>query len=139
DAATEFYHDYSDYEVEVTVPDNFVVWASVPPVNEHEVYSQTIRERLTKAKTSTEPVNIYSESDFKKSASKNLTWKYTAKNFPDFSFALSDHFVWDARSYKDKMGDYFIQVVYPTNHPEFAAVLKAIEESLKVFHNEFPV
>jgi hypothetical protein len=139
DAATEFYHDYSDYEVEVTVPDNFVVWASVPPANEHEVYSQTIRERLTKAKTSTEPVNIYSESDFKKSASKNLTWKYTAKNFPDFSFALSDHFVWDARSYKDKMGDYFIQVVYPTNHPEFAAVLKAIEESLKVFHNEFPV
>ncbi len=26
--ATEFYHDYSDYEVEFEVPDNFMVWAS---------------------------------------------------------------------------------------------------------------
>src|SRR5690606_7693147 len=42
-AATEFYHDYSDYEVELTAPDNFTVWASVPPSNEKEVYSAQIR------------------------------------------------------------------------------------------------
>lgn len=139
DAATEFYHDYSDYEIELTVPDNFVVWASVAPSNPDEVYSSTIRERITKAKASSTPVNIFTEADFKKSSTKNATWKYTAKNFPDFAFALSNHFVWDACTYKDALGEYFINTAYPANHPEFAAVLEAIQESLKVFHTKFPV
>lgn len=139
DAATEFYHDYSDYHVELTIPDNFMVWASVAPDNPTEVYSEEVQKRLEKASKSTEAVSIIGESDFKTTATKNLTWKYTAKNFPDFSFALSDHFVWDAAHYSDKMGDYFIQVAYPTSHPEFAAVLETIGMSLEVFHNQFPV
>lgn len=139
DAATEFYHDYSDYEIEVTVPDNFMVWASVAPLNPEEVYSTATRERLTRARSSVIPVNILTEADFKKASTKNLTWKYSATNFPDFAFALSDHFVWDACSYKDAMGEYFIHTTYPTKHPEFSAVLEAIQESLKVFHTQFPV
>ncbi len=138
-AATEFYHDYADYEIEIEVPDNFMVWASTAPVNEDEVYSNTLRERLTKAKNSTEPVQIYSKSDFRASSSgKMLKWKYTAKNFPDFSFALSDHFVWDASLYKDSLGEYFINTAYPENHPLFKQWLKAIGETIKMFHVEFP-
>ena len=138
-AATEFYHDYSDYEVEIEVPDNFMVWASVAPTNEDEVYSDTLRERLTKAKKSTEPIQVYSKSDFKTPSSGNmLKWKYTAKNFPDFSFALSDHFVWDACVYKDSSGEYFIHTAYPENHPSFKQWLRAISENLKMFHTEFP-
>jgi len=139
DAATEFYHDYSDYEIEVTVPDNFMMWASVAPSNPDEVYSTVIRERLTHARSSITPVNILTETDFKKTSAKNLTWKYSVKDFPDFSFALSDHFVWDACSYKDAMGEYFINTAYPKAHPEFGAVLEAIQESLNVFHTKFPV
>ncbi|MCS6974894.1 MAG: M1 family metallopeptidase [Cyclobacteriaceae bacterium] len=139
DAATEFYHDYSDYEVEITLPDNFMVWASVPPSNPEEVYSSSVRARIEQARKSIEPVRIWSEADFRKSASGKKTWKFSAKDFPDFAFALSDHFLWEARSYTDQHGEYFIHVAYPTAHPEFGAVLKAIEESLKVFHNRFPV
>ncbi|MBX2963667.1 MAG: M1 family metallopeptidase [Cyclobacteriaceae bacterium] len=139
DAATEFYHDYSDYEIEITVPDNFMVWASVAPVNPQEVYSATVRERLARAKASNTAVNIITEDDFRKSASGNKTWKYTAKNFPDFAFALSDHFVWDACTYKDNMGEYFINTAYPVAHTEFAAVMEAMQESLNVFHTKFPV
>ena len=138
-AATEFYHDYSDYEVEIEVPDNFMVWASVPPINEDEVYSKTQLERLNKAKKSTEPIQVYSAADFKTSSSgKMLKWKYRAINFPDFSFALSDHFVWDACMYKDSLGEYFINTTYPENHPLFNQWLKAIGETLQMFHGEFP-
>ena len=49
DAATEFYHDYSDYEIDIEAPDNFMLWASVAPSNENEVYSVAIRERIAKA------------------------------------------------------------------------------------------
>jgi hypothetical protein len=139
DAATEFYHDYSDYEVELTVPDNFMVWASVAPDNAQEVYSTTIQQRLARARSSKEPVTIYGESDFRKSATGTATWKFKASDFPDFSFALSDHFRWDARSYSDAMGEYFINVAYPVNHPEFGAVLESIAQSLNVFHTRFPV
>ncbi len=139
DAATEFYHDYSDYDVEITVPDNFLVWASVAPSNADEVYPPAIRQKLAQATKSTAPVRIFSESDFRHTSSGNKTWKYTASDFPDFAFALSDHFLWDARNYTDQHGDYFIQVTYPPSHPEFAAVLQAIEESLKMFHTKFPV
>ena len=138
-AATEFYHDYSDYEIEIEVPDNFMVWASVPPINEDEVYSKTLRERLNKAKKSSEPVQVYSAADFKTSSSgKMLKWKYSAKKFSDFSFALSDHFVWDAAMYKDSLGEYFISTAYPEDHPSFKQWLRAISENLKMFHTEFP-
>jgi hypothetical protein len=138
DAATEFYHDYSDYEVQITAPDNFTVWASVAADNPGEVYSQTILDRLAKAKTSTEPVNILTEAEFRKEASGTKTWKYTAKNFPDFAFAMSDHFVWDAASYKDKEGEFSIHTAYPPTSTGFKSVLATIQESLKIFHNDFP-
>jgi hypothetical protein len=67
-----------------------------------------------------------------------LKWKYTAKNFPDFSFSLSDHFVWDACMYKDSLGEYFLNTAYPENHPLFKQWLKAIGETIKMFHGEFP-
>jgi len=139
DAATEFYHDYSDYEVSITIPDNFMVWASVAPNNPKEVYSKAVQERLAAAQKSKERVHIITEADFKTTSTKQNTWKYTAKDFPDFSFALSDHFLWDAASYSDKMGNYFFNVTYPIKHPEFASVLETMGMSLQVFHNEFPV
>lgn len=139
DAATEFYHDYSNYEVEVTAPDNFMVWASVAPNNPTEVYSKTIQDRLAKAKKSKEPVAVLTTTDFHTGKGKNLTWKYTAKDFPDFAFSLSDHFVWDAASYKDSFGEYFINTAYPAEHKEFTSVLKTISKSLEIFHTKFPV
>ena len=139
DAATEFYHDYSNYEVEVTAPDNFVVWASVAANNPLEVYSKTIQDRLAKAKKSKEPVSIYTTADFNKGRGKTLTWKYTANDFPDFSFALSDHFVWEAATYKDAFGEYFINSAYPVEHKEFTTVIKTIARSIEIFHTKFPV
>lgn len=139
DAATEFYHDYSDYSVEIEAPDNFMLWASVAPDNPTEVYSTQIQKQLTLAKKSTEPVSILTEADFsRKPSAKMRTWKYTAKNFPDFSFALSDHFVWDAAMYKDDKGEYLIHAAYPPSHTAFKVVVPTIAASLKIFHTEFP-
>ncbi len=138
-AATEFYHDYSDYDVEITAPDNFTVWASVAPSNEKEVYSTQVQERLGKARTSATPVKILTVADINKKRSGKKTWKYSARNFPDFAFALSDHFLWDAHHYRDAHGEYFFQVAYPGAHPEFASVNGSIAKALKLFHTQFPV
>jgi hypothetical protein len=138
-AETELYHDYSDYEIELTVPDNFMVWASVAPTNEKDVYSSVIQERLVQARISSKPVKIVTPQDFRNTFTGMKTWKYTARDFPDFAFALSDHFVWDACMYTDAVGEYFIHTAYPEKHSGFASVLEAMQKSLSIFHNDFPV
>jgi hypothetical protein len=140
DSSTEFYHDVSDYKVEIEVPENFMLWASVAPDNPKEVYSKKVLQRIETARLDTAGMTIYGEDDFKiKKSKKTNTWKYTASGFRDFCFALSDHFVWEAGLYKDDMGEYFIHTAYPVAHPEFGAVLKTIGGAIKLFHTEFPV
>jgi hypothetical protein len=140
DSSTEFYHDISDYKVEIEVPENFMLWASVAPDNPKEVYSKKVLQRLEAARLDTAGMTVYGEDDFKiKKSKKTNTWKYTASGFRDFCFALSDHFIWEAGLYKDEMGEYFIHTAYPVAHPEFGAVLKTIGGSIKLFHTEFPV
>ncbi len=139
DSSVEFYHDYSDYDVELEVPDNFLVWASVPPSNEPEVYSSGIRERLKKAAGSTVPVTIVSAQEFNTTPSGKLKrWKYQASNFPDFSFALSDHFIWESATYTDANGTYVLNSAYPPQNVPFAASLPGAQASLKIFHTDFP-
>jgi len=139
DASTEFYHNYSDYEVEVDVPDNFIVWASVAPDNGDEVYPDFMQQRILNAKKSNVPVVIMGQEDYKNGLKmKSHHWRYTAPNFPDFSFALSDHFIWEAREYKDEKGDYFINTAYDSLHKAFKTVLEAEGLSLNKFHHDFP-
>lgn len=138
DSATEFYHDFSDYEVSVTVPDNYTVWASVAPDNPEEVYSAEVLKRLEQAQRSSTSVTILDPKNFRKSTGNAKTWEYTARNFPDFAFALSDHYVWEAATYTDEEGEYFIQTAYPHDTPEFSKILPTISTALELFHNSFP-
>lgn len=138
DGATEFYHDFSDYEVRLSLPDNFVVWASVAPENPEEVYSSQTRNRLAQARNSAEAVKIITQEDFKTESAATTTWDYKAKDFPDFSFALSDHFVWEASMYEDDKRDVFAQVAYPPDHKSYDLAMPTIHESLDLFHNTMP-
>lgn len=138
DTATEFYHDFSEYEVSLSLPDNFVVWASVAPENPEDVYTEQTRKRLEQARNSAEAVKIITEEDFKKESSATITWEYKAKDFPDFSFALSDHFLWEASMYKDDKRDVFAQVAYPPDHQNYDLTMSTIHETLDLFHNTMP-
>ncbi|GAA4431675.1 M1 family metallopeptidase [Pontibacter saemangeumensis] len=139
DAATEFYHDFSDYEISLTVPDNFTVWASVAPENPKDVFSPMVQQRLEQARKSKKSVQILTAADFKSTSTGTTTWKYEAKGFPDFAFALSDHYLWDASMYQDEHGEFFVHTAYPVKHPQFISVMPTIHTSLDVFHHTFPV
>jgi hypothetical protein len=134
----EFYHDNSNYDIELEVPTNYVVWASVEPTNAKEIYPDFIQQNLEKAKTSTTPIPVVSADDLKKVKMKSGVWKYTAKEFPDFCFALSDHYVWDAGMYSDQFGTYFLHSAYNPKNKEFKEVLKTEQGSIKKFHTQFP-
>ncbi|MBX7170232.1 MAG: M1 family metallopeptidase [Pyrinomonadaceae bacterium] len=99
---TEFYNDFNNYNLEITAPKDFVVWATGDLQNIDEVLQPEIAARFKESLTSDKVVNIASLDELKsgKVTVQNdlLTWKWKADNISDVSFAVSDHYIWDGGS-----------------------------------------
>ena len=98
----EFYNDFNDYDVAVTVPANFIVWATGTLLNPSEVLQPGIADRLSQSMTSDSTVNVATAQELaaKKVTKQNATntWKWTASNVSDVAIGISDHYDWDAAS-----------------------------------------
>jgi hypothetical protein len=98
----EFYNDFNDYTVHVTVPANFMVWATGTLQNPAEVLQPAIAERLNLSMTSDSTIHVATMQDWsnKKVTAQNTqnTWKWVANNISDIAIGISDHYDWDAAS-----------------------------------------
>ena len=98
----EFYSDFNDYNVALTVPVNYVVWGTGTLLNASEVLQPVILQRFNQSMTSDQVVTIASRADMlahrvTAQADRN-TWRFRASDIPDMTFNLSDHYVWDGGS-----------------------------------------
>ncbi|WP_316748879.1 M1 family metallopeptidase [Pedobacter gandavensis] len=98
----EFYNDFCNFKGEITVPKNFVVWATGDLMNAKHVLRKDIASRLAKAEKSDEVIDVINDQDLADKAvtadQPYNTWKFDAKNVTDFVFALSDHYLWKSTS-----------------------------------------
>lgn len=98
----EFYNDFCNFQGEITVPKDYVVWATGDLENTKDVLNPEIAARIKRAEQSDSVINVITENDIKtKSVTKNKefnTWKFQASNVTDFVFALSDHYLWKSTS-----------------------------------------
>jgi hypothetical protein len=98
----EFYNDFSDYTLHVTVPRNFVVWATGDLVNPDDVLQPAYARKLAASFTSDAIVRIASPAEIAggvvTAQHQVNTWTWKADHITDMTFALSDHFAWDASS-----------------------------------------
>ena len=106
----EFALTFGDYEVNLTVPSDFVVGATGTLQNAKEVLTKAQLNRFEKAKKSYDkPVIIVTEEEAreneKSKASGTKTWKYTANNVRDYGFCASRKFIWDAMAVKLSEGN----------------------------------
>ena len=98
----EFYLEYGDFDVALTLPAGWIVGATGTLLNPEEVLTPTTLERLAGAARSDTTVRVVSGSDLSLSpatlagANGKLTWRFRAENVRDFAFATSDRYVWDA-------------------------------------------
>jgi len=97
----EYYLEYGTFEVNITVPRDFVVAATGRLQNPEAVLTETQRERLDEARQSRETTTIIGRDevgapDTRPDGSGPLTWRYVAENVRDFSWAASQAFIWDA-------------------------------------------
>jgi hypothetical protein len=96
----EFYTDFGDYEVSITVPANHVVAGCGELANAAEVLSPEMYEKWKKAKLSGLTVMIRSgeEASAGKGESgreETKKWVFNAPNVRTFAWASSSAFIWD--------------------------------------------
>ena len=101
----EFALTFGDYEVDLTVPSDFIVGATGMLQNPKDVLTDEQMERFEEAKKSYDkPVIIVTEKEAKKNekskASGTKTWKFKAENVRDYGFCASRKFIWDAMAVK---------------------------------------
>ncbi len=101
----EFYLEFGDYDVKLTVPANHIVDGTGVLQNPEEVLTQTQRDRLAQAMTSEEPTFIVTADEVMTPGTRptqngTLTWHYIAENVRDYAWVSSKTFVWDAAGYR---------------------------------------
>ncbi len=97
---SEFYLEYGDFDLTITVPATHIVVASGELQNPAEVLTAGQLQKLEEAKLSDKTVMIRSEKEVldpaSRPAAKTLSWHYKLSNARDASWASSKAFVWDA-------------------------------------------
>ena len=98
----EFYNDFCNFKANITVPDNFVVWATGDLQNAKSVFTKTIAKRIKQAERTDEIIYVIDSTDMKaRNVTKHNaynTWRYSARHVTDLVFALSDHYIWRSSS-----------------------------------------
>src|SRR6266699_1533422 len=111
----EFYLEYGDFDVALTVPRSFVVAATGTLLNPLEVLTAPQRARLAQALKSDTTVAVIAKTEVGQTftrpagAGSTLTWHYSAKNVRDVAWAAAPNFIWDASGYAGVL----IQSLYP--------------------------
>lgn len=104
--AGEFYLEYGNYDVTLTLPAGFVVAATGTVQNPLAVYTAEERSRLARARVADTAVAIITKAEALAAAAAPhepripQVWHITATNVRDFAWAASPDFRWDASGWK---------------------------------------
>jgi hypothetical protein len=98
----EFYLEYGNFDVSLTLPEGYVIGATGELQNADEVLTDGARARLRQAASSDAVVHIITEDNITANTATErvpgaeLTWRFLASNVRDFAFAASNRYLWDA-------------------------------------------
>src|ERR1039457_1492006 len=141
----EFYNDFADFEVSITVPKDYIVNATGELQNPDDVLTDKFVKRYRSALISKSVVKIIDSNDI---IQKNITngknkntWKFIAKNVTDFAFAMSDHYLWDGSSLIVDTATgrrVFIDAAYNKDSKDFYKVAKTAREEIEYMSTVLP-
>ena len=123
----EFYSDFNDYDVSVTVPANYVVWGTGTLLNPNELLQPAALKRYDASFKSDEVLHVATKDDnaaHRVTTQKQNTWRFRARDIPDMTYAVSDHYDWDAAS-----------VIVDTVTKRRASVQAAFNDTAVDFHH----
>lgn len=99
----EFYLEYGDFDVSLTLPAGWVVGATGTLRNPEQVLTPQAQQRLARVASGADSAaRVVDEADLaggratQRGADGRVTWRFTAGDVRDFAFAASDRYVWEA-------------------------------------------
>lgn len=137
--SAEFYNDFNNFDVSISVPGNYLVWATGLLQDEEKHFSGEILQRLAQSRKTDEVVHILKEEDIKEGRflKDRQKWRYVAESAPDFAFAVSRSYIWDATSVEVEPGRrVWVDAVYKTNSKDFHKVAELSAEIIDLFSTE---
>jgi Peptidase family M1 domain len=141
----EFYNDFCNFNVSITIPTNYLVWATGDLQNCSEVLTDKYCERLANAEKKDDIVFIVDENDLKQGGiTKNNatnTWKFNATNVVDFAVAVSNHYLWNSTSLivdKNTGRRTRVDAVFNTKHKDYFEVIGDARKTVELMSYYFP-
>lgn len=142
----EFYNDFCNFSVNISVPKNYIVWATGTLANCNEVLNKKYCERLNNAEQSNETVYIIDSTDLQKnnSITKNNdinTWHFDATHVTDFVFATSNHYLWRSTSLivdSSSGRRTRVDVAFNPTHKDFYEVMDFARKTVEYMSFRFP-
>ncbi|HEY0176630.1 MAG TPA: peptidase, partial [Pedobacter sp.] len=141
----EFYNDFCNFKAAVTVPKDYVLWATGDLVNTNSVFNPQVAGRISLAGKVDSVVNIITPEDLK---NNNITkgqglntWKFEAQNVTDFVFALSNHYLWKSSSLvvDPSTGRRTrVDAVFNPDHKDYYEVIDFARKSVYAMSYNFP-
>jgi hypothetical protein len=101
----EFYLEYGDFTLSLTVPAGYIVAATGTLANAADVLTPVQIARLARAAKSDTTIRLVTAAELQSGAARpraagTLTWKFVAKDVRDAVWAASPEYQWDASSYR---------------------------------------
>jgi hypothetical protein len=141
----EFYLEYGDINLSVTVPAGYVVAATGTLQNPAEVLTHDEIARLAQAAKSETPIHVITQDELKSGAARpkkagTLTWRFSAHNVRDAVWAASPDYMWDASSWQGHMayGYYRPSAIEPWKDAADMSRMSIMEYSERWFQYPYP-
>jgi hypothetical protein len=141
----EFYNDFCHFAVDITMPRNYVVWATGDLTNASQVLNKKYAGRLHEASTKDGIVSIIDSTDLRRrditAGRGDNTWHFDARDVTDFAFATSEHYVWQATSLvvdpatKRRTR---VDAVYNNKHRDYRDVIDIARRTVQAMSYTFP-
>jgi len=143
--AEEFYNDFCNFKVAITVPRNYAVWATGDLINPSTVFEKNVNQKLQLAEKSEQTIDVIDSADLaqnKVTQQKPFnTFKFEAKNVVDFAFATSNHYLWKSNSLvvDPKTGRRTrVDAVFNPKHKDYYEVIDFARKTVHAMSYVFP-
>jgi hypothetical protein len=141
----EFYNDFGNFKAAITVPKNFVVWATGDLKNAAQVLTPKYAQRLREAEQKDAVSFIINADDLRQggitAANPTNTWRFEARNVTDFAFATADHYLWQSTSLVVDPATgrrTRVDAVYNARHKDYEEVVHFARKTVEAMSYTFP-
>jgi len=132
----EFYRDFADFEVNLKLSSNYMVWATGELENKTEVLSKNILKKINESKINSNNIIIHEGGKYSGSSETFKTWKFKAENVQDFAAGFSDNFKWEASSNRIGNDTIYSNLVYDPKDSTRLSKLLNWQDSAMIYYSD---